>query len=114
MTFKDNETAAKIIKTKSPRQMKSLGRKVNGFDEGTWDKHKVAVVEKANLLKFSQNEDLKQLLLSTKGKTLAEASPFDKIWGIGYTAENARKNQSEWGTNLLGKALMKVRDSLSI
>ena len=67
---------------------------------------------KGNLYKFSQNENLKQFLLSTKNKILAEASPYDKIWGIGMNANDKDiLNQDKWkGENLLGKALMKVRD----
>jgi len=113
LIFNDTESAAKILKTKYPRQMKSFGRKIHGFDELVWNKHKVAVVERANLLKFTQNKDLQELLLSTEDKTLAEASPFDRVWGIGFTAENANINKKYWGQNLLGKALMKVRKDLN-
>ena len=64
--------------------------------------------------KFSQNSNLKDILLSTKNKIIAEASPRDKIWGIGLGSKNPNsKNKNEWkGTNILGWALMKARESL--
>lgn len=40
---------------------------------------------------------------------VAKASPFDRIWGVGYGAVNAERNRGDWGENLLGKALMRVR-----
>ena len=41
-----------------------------------------------------------------------KASPYDRIWGIGFPAANAGVNTDNWGENLLGKALMRVRDRL--
>ena len=71
------------------------------------------IVTKGCLLKFSQNPNIKQYLLSTGDRILVEASPFDRIWGIGYIASNAVKvEKSKWGQNLLGKCLMKVREIL--
>ena len=80
----------------------------------TWDKMKYKIVLDGNLLKFSQNEELKQFLLSTGDKILVEASPYDKVWGIGMLAENFECiNPGAWnGENLLGFALMEVRDIL--
>lgn len=89
-----------------------LGRKVHNFDLEIWKAHADKVVEEANYLKFSQNEDLKDVLLETGDKILVEASPDDKIWGIGFNSEEAEGRESEWGHNGLGKALMKVRERL--
>lgn len=93
-----------------------MGRKVKNFDPDIWNEHKYGIVKKGNFLKFSQNERFKEFLLSTDNKILVEASPYDTIWGIGMleTDPNA-KNPAQWnGENLLGFALMEVRDELRI
>ena len=41
-----------------------------------------------------------------------EASPDDKIWGIGFNSEDAEGREAEWGNDGLGKALMRVRERL--
>lgn len=111
----DNHTIlSEIINCDSPAEAKKLGRKVNGFISDKWDKQKYQIVKQANLFKFSQNKDLKEFLLNTKNRVLVEASPTDRIWGIGMSqsSENA-KNPLMWrGENLLGFALMEVRDEL--
>lgn len=72
---------------------------------------KYNVVEEGNYMKFTQNENLKKLLLDTGERELVEASRFDRVWGIGYSAANALYvEKEEWGQNLLGKALMRVRE----
>lgn len=113
--FKDYETANLILKSNNQAEIKKLGRKVSNFNSSVWDKHKFNIVTKGNLLKFSQNKDLKKALLSTKDNILVEASPYDKVWGIGLDASQAAiTDPSEWpGENLLGKALMEVRAKLS-
>ena len=72
------------------------------------------MVEEGNYLKFSQNHDLKEVLLGTGDKVLVEASPDDRIWGIGFNSEEAEGRESEWGNNGLGKALMRVRERLRV
>ena len=113
--FKDYETYIKIMKAKDPREYKSLGRKVKGFDALIWDKNKYDIVLKGNIAKFSQNSELKKYLLSTGNSILAEASSYDRIWGIGMDEREASKlNISYWkGENLLGLALMEARDTIS-
>jgi ribA/ribD-fused uncharacterized protein len=110
--FKDDINANKIIKESAPIKIKMLGRQVKGFNEDEWKKVREDIVYKGNYLKFSQNPDLKLLLLATKDKILVEAAPNDAIWGIGFNSENALNNKNKWGLNLLGKALMKVRNDL--
>jgi len=112
--FNDAEMMVEIIETKTPNQAKSLGRKVKNFNPQLWDEHKYGIVRKGNLLKFSQNENIKKFLLSTGKKILVEASPYDKIWGIGMLETDQRaENPLLWnGENLLGFALMEVRDEL--
>ena len=93
---------------------KKLGRKVRNFEPEPWDSKKSEIVVEGNKAKFSQNPDLKEFLLSTGDAILVEASPYDKIWGIGLDRETAMKGSVEqWqGENLLGCALMEVRDWL--
>ncbi len=110
--FNDEEILDKIVQATSPNQAKSLGRKVRNFDPKIWDEHKYEIVKQGNLLKFSQNEKFGEFLLSTNNKILVEASPYDKIWGIGMLESDSRaENPLLWnGENLLGFALMEVRD----
>ncbi|RXM50754.1 MULTISPECIES: NADAR family protein [unclassified Chryseobacterium] len=112
--FNDAEILEKILKAASPNQVKALGRKVKNFDPKLWDEHKYEIVKQGNLLKFSQNKKYKDFLLSTGDKILVEASPYDTIWGIGMLETDLRaENPLLWnGKNLLGFALMEVRDEL--
>lgn len=82
------------------------------FDEETWKENRYRIVKEANILKFTQHSDLKEKLLATKGKMLVEASPRDRIWGIGYGAKNALANKESWGLNLLGLVLVEIRDEM--
>ena len=113
--FGDKETLGQILATKDPAQMKALGRQVRGFDAKVWDEVKFSIVLNASYLKFSQNATLRDFLLLTGSRVLVEASPVDKIWGIGMSAddENAQ-NPMKWrGQNLLGFALMRARDEIA-
>ena len=113
--FGDTEILEKILAAKDPKKMKDLGRRVRDFDADFWDEIKFGASLNANYLKFSQNEDLREFLLSTRDKILVEASPHDKIWGIGMSAnEQNAQNPVKWrGQNLLGFALMRVRDEIA-
>ena len=111
--FDDPEVAEEIIESaEDPKAVKALGRKVKGFNQKTWDEKKFEIVVKGNRAKFRQNAALKKSLLETQGREIIEASPMDRIWGIGFSQANALKNKHRWGQNLLGKALMQVRDEL--
>lgn len=112
--FDDEEITEKILKSSNPKQIKDLGRKVKNFEEDVWNRKKKAVILNGNYAKFLQNEDLKQFLLETKNKVLVEASPYDKIWGIGLSIDDEKvTNPFKWkGQNLLGFTLMEVRDEL--
>lgn len=110
--FEDKEIANEILETTNPKIQKDLGRKVRGFDEKVWDEIKYKTVMFGNILKFQQNPEHRKILLSTGDKLLVEASPYDRIWGIGYREEDALANESSWGQNLLGKALVEVREIL--
>ena len=112
--FDDKETREKILASRSPKQIKELGRRVKGFEQATWYKAKFSIVLNGNWCKFSQNMELKAFLLSTGDAILAEASPYDGIWGIRMQADAPDSaNPLKWrGQNLLGFALMEVRDEL--
>lgn len=112
--FNDGEAFTKIIEAKAPAKAKKLGREISSFDDQLWLKHRFDIVEKANFLKFSQNPELKEFLLNTKNRILVEASPVDPIWGIGIANDHPDvENPKRWkGLNLLGFALMQVRNQL--
>lgn len=112
--FGDEEIREQILQCCDPKQMKALGRKVRNFDETVWNEAKYSIVLNGNYLKFSQNHELRNFLLSTGESVIAEASPYDGIWGIkmGRADENVL-NPLKWrGENLLGFALMEVRDEI--
>lgn len=113
--FEDLEALQKILKASSPGEAKSIGRKVKNFDPKEWDKEKYEIVINGNLHKFQQNNALKEFLQNTGNRVLVEASPVDPIWGIGLAADNeAVHDPRRWkGENLLGFALMEVRDKLN-
>ena len=112
LLFNDINNFHDIMKAHTPQEFKHLGRQTKGFDGAVWNAHKDRIVIEGNIAKFSQNADLKAFLLSTGDKILVEASPYDKIWGIGIDEDNPDSiNPSRWqGENHLGFALMAVRD----
>ncbi|KAI4717152.1 hypothetical protein E4T48_06629 [Aureobasidium sp. EXF-10727] len=123
----DIDTATAIMATTSPRKQKQLGRDVKNFDAEAWERIKLSIVEKGNYLKFSQGNNLASmkiiddeevvglggLLLATEDRELVEASRFDRIWGIEFDAQQALTTpRDNWGQNLLGTALMNVRERI--
>lgn len=114
LLFGDLEMGLEILQTVDSSVIKQLGREIKGFDSDVWDAQKENIIYEGLYAKFSQNEDLKNLLLGTKNALLAECAVKDKIWGIGLSMRDPnRLNPSKWrGQNLLGKLLMKVRENL--
>ncbi|MDU6428474.1 MAG: NADAR family protein [Clostridium perfringens] len=113
--FKDYEILEEILSVENQKEIKGLGRKIKNFNEELWNREKYEIVKSGNLAKFSQNENLKEFLLSTGDKIIVEASPYDSIWGIGMGAKDENiEDPTAWkGENLLGFALMEVRDLLN-
>lgn len=112
--FGDEEARARILKATNPGAAKRFGRQVRGFDEHAWEQSRIEIAVQGNLAKFSQNPELREFLLNTKDRVLVEASPVDRIWGIGLAADDGRvENPEQWrGLNLLGFTLMEVRHRL--
>ena len=112
--FNDEIHFKKIIEVKSPAEAKKLGREVQNYNDEIWLKNRYQIVKEGNFYKFSQHHDLKEFLLNTKDRILVEASPVDAIWGIGMASDHQYiNNPKKWrGLNLLGFALMEVRDEL--
>jgi ribA/ribD-fused uncharacterized protein len=112
--FGDGEVRSQILKARSPKEAKELGRQVGNFNEAVWVEARLRLVVAGNLEKFGQNSELADYLLGTRDRILVEASPADRIWGIGLAADSAQAmNPEQWpGLNLLGFALMEVRQRL--
>lgn len=112
--FGDEHTAARIMASPHPAQVKKLGREVRDFDETKWKEHRFDIVAAGSYAKFSQNPSLKSHLLATGVRVLVEASPTDCVWGIGLAATDPRAREpKDWrGLNLLGFALMHARAAI--
>jgi ribA/ribD-fused uncharacterized protein len=115
LLFGDLAAATKVLSAKTPGEAKTIGREIQNFDEEQWLKNRFEIVVNANLAKFSYNSELRQFLISTGDRVLVEASPVDKIWGIGLAKDDPiAENPTDWqGLNLLGYALMEVRTLLT-
>jgi ribA/ribD-fused uncharacterized protein len=112
--FGDEKAAERVLAARTPAEAKNLGRQVRGFDSAVWDAHRVAIVVAGNVAKFDADPALRDYLLGTGERVLVEASPLDRIWGIGLRGDDERaRTPSTWrGLNLLGFALMTARDEL--
>ena len=113
--FDDIEIAQKIISCTNPGEVKKLGRQIKGFNEEIWTENRFEIVVTGNLHKFTQHKEFKEYLLNTNERVIVEASPVDNIWGIGLAKDSKEiENPNTWkGLNLLGFALMEVRDRIS-
>jgi len=104
------EIANDIKGNKSPKMVRLLGRKLKGYDEEVWKQWRYDIVLNGNYLQFTQNDQMKKILLETGNREIVEAASYDRIWGVGYAEHNAESNRQKWGLSLLGKALMQVRE----
>ncbi|WP_069162785.1 NADAR family protein [Nocardia altamirensis] len=114
MVFGDSENAEQVLAAATPKEAKAIGRRVRGFDTQLWATHRFETVVVGNVAKFGQHPPLLDYLLGTGDQVLVEASPVDRIWGIGLAASDPRaEDPTKWaGLNLLGFALMETRDRL--
>lgn len=112
--FDDQEVRAQVLLAPTPNAAKALGRNVRGFSDEVWLQHRYEIVVRANQAKFSQNPELSAFLKETGSHIIVEASPVDSIWGIGLAQDDESANDPNlWcGLNLLGFALMQVRDEI--
>lgn len=112
--FGDEEAAGQAVAAKSPAAAKKVGRLVRGFDEAVWERERYGLVVAGSFHKFGQNPELGAFLRDTGRRVLVEASPLDRIWGIGLAADDQRaQDPTAWrGLNLLGFALMEARERL--
>ncbi|MGC4100832.1 NADAR family protein [Ferruginibacter sp.] len=114
LLFDDQEQFQNVLSTNDPAEAKNFGRSVKNFDAEKWNAVSFDLVTAGNFHKFSQHKTLKDFLLVTANKIIVEASPVDFIWGIGLSQnDTAATDPFKWkGPNLLGFALMQVRDKL--
>jgi len=112
--FGHEDMCDQILEAKAPGKAKALGRKVLNFDQKIWNESKYDIAVQGNFHKFSQHKDLGDFLRNTGKRVLVEASPVDRIWGVGLAQDDELiESPSKWrGQNMLGFALMSVRDLL--
>jgi hypothetical protein len=109
--FEDLVAAEKILTELDPKKQKRTP--IHGFKKDKWSKVQFEYMKEGLVQRFSQNKELMEELRRTSGCNLYEASPYDREWGIGVRlSELDTNNKSTWGQNLLGRALMEVRDLL--
>lgn len=103
-----------ILNETSPTAIKRFGRQVRNYNENVWNQERQKCMYDGLVLKFGQNPDLMTRLQATKPKMLYEASKYDRIWGIGYYPDDALHTHTRsFGTNLLGKTLVQLRDNVN-
>ncbi|EMF53983.1 DUF1768 domain-containing protein [Streptomyces sp. SID5476] len=112
--FGDAEAERRAVAAAGPAQAKKIGRLVRGFDDALWERERFAIVAEGSFHKFAAHPDLRAFLLGTHNRVLVEASPLDRVWGIGLAADDERAmDPARWrGPNLLGFALMAARERL--
>ncbi len=114
LMFNDFDAYREIMLEESPALQKAIGRTVRGFNVPKWEMYCRDIVFDANLAKFTQNPKMLEELFATGELEIVEASPEDKIWGIGLKETNPLAwNKETWqGTNWLGEAIMEVRQAI--
>ncbi|MFH8662593.1 NADAR family protein [Streptomyces afghaniensis] len=112
--FEDAAAERAVLSAAHPAEAKKAGRLVRGFDEAIWERERFRIVVEGSVHKFGAHPELREFLLGTGDRVLVEASPVDRVWGIGLAADDeAAADPERWrGPNLLGFALMKARNQL--
>lgn len=113
--FGDAEAERRVLAAEHPAEAKKAGRLVRGFDDAIWERERFRIVVEGSVHKFAAHDDLRVFLLNTGDRVLVEASPVDRVWGIGLAADDeAASDPERWrGPNLLGFALMEARERLA-
>ncbi|MGW0611863.1 NADAR family protein [Streptomyces sp. NPDC002788] len=112
--FQDAAAERAVLASGHPAEAKKAGRLVRGFDEAIWERERFRIVVEGSVHKFGAHPGLREFLLTTGDRVLVEASPVDRVWGIGLAADDeAAMDPQRWrGPNLLGFALMEARQRL--
>ncbi|WLW51881.1 NADAR family protein [Streptomyces sp. YU58] len=112
--FEDPEAERRVLEADHPAEAKKAGRLVRGFDEAIWERERFRIVVEGSVHKFAAHAELREFLVNTGDRVLVEASPVDRVWGIGLAADDeAAADPERWrGPNLLGFALMEARGRL--
>ncbi|WP_245655206.1 NADAR family protein [Nocardia coubleae] len=115
LLFGDFEAAERVLEVAHPAEAKKMGRLVRGFDQSIWEEARFDIVVAGSVAKFGSDAELRSYLVGTAGRVLVEASPMDRVWGIGLSAKDERAGDpTRWrGLNLLGFALMRAREELA-
>ena len=108
--FDDTEAINKIADASYPSDCKAIGRTIKNFDNEVWANHRYDCMMGALTWKYDASQEFRQALREAGDRIIVEASPYDRIWGIGYTEEEAMDNQDSWGLNLLGQCLMDLKE----
>lgn len=114
LCFKDETIAAEILATDDVAKIKALGRRVSNYNDHVWNGMRQVIVYEGLLAKFSQNEECRKALLATGDALLVECAVKDRIWAVGLSMTDPKRlDPKQWqGQNLLGYALMLVREKL--
>jgi len=117
LLFKNGDWAQRIMESTNPREQKKMGRQITGFNKEAWEEVALNVVQRGNYLKFMQNRTLLEMMMNDVKEgytTFVEASPFDKIWGIGLGEDDPDcLDRNKWkGLNWLGIAITNVKDAI--
>lgn len=112
--FGDSNTVIAMLKVRSPRRCKELGKSVANFDKAQWATVAEGIMFTGVQEKFLQNAAARKALTNTKGVLLAEATQYDGYWANGLSIDDdASGDVANWpGRNTLGQILMKIRDGL--
>lgn len=112
--FGDQSNLEKIMSAETADEITYSVKNISNEDESKWNEAMTKLIYDVNLAKFNQYTELSGRLIETKNAILGAYEPNDSLIGIGIAPENPlSKNQINWtGQNILGKALMEIRETL--
>ena len=114
MILGDEAAAKQVMATDDPEQQQAIGRSARNYHNTVWDGICQVVAMRGLLAKFSQHDDLRRKLLETGDAYLVECARSDHRWACGIGLyDDDRRDIDRWkGKNILGFALMEVRQAL--